>query len=781
MAEKQQKNHIEDEQTNALTKPLSFFKKLSLKKLLLIDFAKEAAKGEKSYGRIGDKLVNTVKIFFVATRKFLDDRCLIRAASFTYMLIVSLIPTLTVALTVYSVFAGADDKKNELFTKISFFIAENNIRLNLEPLFNGISSLVENAGKVGGISAIVMIFSATAMLRTLEKSFNDIWKVQQQRRFVLRMVYYWSAMTLGPILVFMATVVTKQMTDMFSPSKLTAMYAQENRLWVSGSKGMLAYADDNSAGLKPIADNMINFDNQRIYSYDGSTQTFTLIDNGDIDKSELKKTMFTGIAFAGEIGRAVADNGIILETENSGKQWHIKKLGNRSLNAIYLADASTGFIAANNGMLLVTRDGGKQWQQVDLNGVTVNLNSISFNGRRGIITGDSGTIFLTNNGGITWAQEKIAEAKGAAINNAIFAEDGTIWLMGKSGLLLKSDAGGKWQTANYKSFDYNTGMFKNGNVGIAAGSRGRIIYTEDGGESWTQRRLPAANVNAMLNVGGTIWAAGDQGMFMFSKDNGVLWEGQKGRSVIAFLIKFSAPFIFIWFTFFLCYTMLPNTKIQIKGAAISAAFTSAVWVLFILLFMVYIRSFANGTFAIYGALASIPLFLLMVYASAIIIFYGAEVAYTLMHPEIYQKITKESGTDKQTIHVYYGIAILNRIFQRFEEGGGGTKYEELTEVCANNSEEVDFFVKKFVADGLILQSLRMGFMPANASKNIMLSDIVNSIYSMSLTVPAEAGESHLKKYLSGLFKQMEDNRKNFIGGISLKDIIDGSDAKPQLN
>ena len=120
------------------------------------------------------------------------------------------------------------------------------------------------------------------------------------------------------------------------------------------------------------------------------------------------------------------------------------------------------------------------------------------------------------------------------------------------------------------------------------------------------------------------------------------------------LINFFAPFVFIWLLFLLAYKTLPNIRVPFKQASIGAAFTGSVWVIFILLFIIYIKAFAKSTFAIYGALASIPLFLLMVYASSLIILYGAQVAYTLMHPETYASL-KKTFLETEDLQVYYGI------------------------------------------------------------------------------------------------------------------------------
>src|SRR3990172_9467953 len=155
----------------------------------------------RRYHAVWNKLIHAVRILVASTRKFIIDDCFTKASSITYTIILSLVPALTVALTVYSSYYGAGENKKELFDRVLRLLAQYNIKVSVDPLFDALLGLVENAGKIGGISAALMIFSATAMLRSLEKSLNDVWKVKKARPIHLKIIYYWGALTLGPILL----------------------------------------------------------------------------------------------------------------------------------------------------------------------------------------------------------------------------------------------------------------------------------------------------------------------------------------------------------------------------------------------------------------------------------------------------------------------------------------------------------------------------------------------------------------------------------------------------
>ena len=760
-------------ETESKPKKTPFLKHFALKKFFLADFASKAAKGEHSFGKYLDKIINTVKLFIVATKKFLSDNCLTNAASITYAVTVSLIPTLAVVLTASSFLRGKDTRKDELFRSISSFMSEHSIKLNVDPIFAVISSLIDNAGKIGGISAVIMIFTATAMLRTLETSLNNIWKVQRQRKLLLKIVYYWTALTLGPILFISATTVVTNLSDAFSSPSYISSAASKDKVWVTGNKGLILYSQPDKVDLKDLDIGAIDFDNQQIYAYEPAEGTFSPAEHTDYEYS---KTVFSDIQFLGEEGWAVGNQGIILYTDNGGKKWNLKKWGNISFNSICMTDKKNGFVAADNGILLSTNDSAKTWKAIKWGNTMLNFTSVKIKNNIGIVTANDANLLKTNDGGKSWTAVKISDTKlkkrGISLNNSFFVSNNNIWLLGSNGALLNSqDSGQSWEIFNIRNTDYRDAFFFNKNEGIIAGSKGRIITTTNGGATWKRSKLRSTpKLNKLFEKDGNLWALGDKGLAMVSKNKGATWSGIKSSNFISFLINFLAPFVFIWVLFFLCFIMLPNTKVPKKEAAIGSSFTSAMWVIFILLFSVYIKSFAKGTFAIYGALASIPIFLLLIYASAIIVLYGAEVAYTLMHPETYSNIHHNSN-ERREIHVYYGIAIVHHIYQKFEKGLGGSDYKELSKLCTYNSEEVDFFLEKFSNDKLILHDQDLGYIPTNSSKNIALSNIIDSIHTISINIPKGVRKTPLKSYIEELLLKMEQNRKSMVGNATLADLM----------
>ncbi len=722
-----------------------------------------------------NKFISAIKVFIISTRKFLIDDCFTKASAIAYTAIISLIPALTVVLTFYSIFSGAGNKKEALFREISLLMVEHSIKLNIDPVFTAISALVDNAGKIGGIGALIMIFTATTTLRALEKSLNSIMNVQQGRTFFQKIIYYWAALTLGPVMLISGTTVATKLSNVFSSPNYNAAAIHSNQIWVVGQKSTILHKGiKGSPSFKKIEPTAIDFENQNINTYDIQSKQF-IPDELPLDRLLFAKTNFKDIQFIGKKGWIVGNKGIVLTTENGGKNWRINKLGNLSFNDIEMLSELRGIIVSNNGIILNTYDGGKTWTVRDEGDVSTNYSSIAFKNGRGIITGSNGRVLLSSDGGNTWEKRILKQAKRKGqyvnLNDAMFTPRGEIWIAGNDGIILRSKNNGEtWQHYKFKAYNYNTIHISANKQIYLAGENGVIISTKNKGETWSSEQLPAYSLNSIFETKNRLFAIGNSGTFQERILDKKYWSGKSGKGFLAIVINFLAPFLFIWLLFLLTYSTMPNMKIPFQYAAIGAAFTGAIWVVFILLFIIYIKAFAVGTFAIYGALASIPLFLLMIYASALIILYGAEVAYTLMHPETYKNL-KRSLTYEKKINLYYGLMLLQYIYSQFESGKGAPDYSKIMKKFSHNSRDVDYFIQIFVEHNFIAVSDEGEYMPRTASSKIKLLHVFNCINETQAFFPGVAKKGTVKEEIKQIFDKLTLSRERVLKDTTLKDII----------
>jgi len=177
--------------------------------------------------------------WILAGQNFLKNRGPARAASLAYTTLLALVPLLAVSISVAALFLPRDEakQKEELVTWINAAVekfapsigvttesqqgAGANPGHNSAP--NGASTkgltaeeqraqladkIVEFVGNIrfGTIGATAMaglIFIAISLLRNIEAGFNDMWGVSKGRGWMMSIVVYWAAITLGPVVIVM--------------------------------------------------------------------------------------------------------------------------------------------------------------------------------------------------------------------------------------------------------------------------------------------------------------------------------------------------------------------------------------------------------------------------------------------------------------------------------------------------------------------------------------------------------------------------------------------------
>ena len=131
-------------------------------------------------------------------KRFNEDRCIQIAASLTYTSLLSLVPLVTIMLTVIAAFPVFTD----LSTQLKIFILTN-----LVPDAAGkvitvyMPQFSENAAKLTAVGMIFLGITAFMLMLTIEEAFNTIWRVVRQRAVFNRVLIYWAVLTLGPLLI----------------------------------------------------------------------------------------------------------------------------------------------------------------------------------------------------------------------------------------------------------------------------------------------------------------------------------------------------------------------------------------------------------------------------------------------------------------------------------------------------------------------------------------------------------------------------------------------------
>lgn len=105
------------------------------------------------------------------------------------------------------------------------------------------------------------------------------------------------------------------------------------------------------------------------------------------------------------------------------------------------------------------------------------------------------------------------------------------------------------------------------------------------------------------------------------------------------------PFVFEMLAFMLLYLVMPNVRVGFIHALSGAFVASILFELTKRLFGLYVLNFANYE-VIYGALSTLPIFLIWVYLSWVVALIGAEVVAVLQQKRMFADVSEAQPSDE---------------------------------------------------------------------------------------------------------------------------------------
>jgi membrane protein len=178
------------------------------------------------------KLRTAAQFVYLVVQGFLSNRCPLRAAALSYVTLLALVPLLAVVFSVSKSFLRessadivpkvldsivakvapqleyipAEGRAGVPATKGHVVVSSEARRQVVENIQSFINNV--NAGAVTTIGSLFLAFVAIRLLMTIEQTFNDIWGVQEGRSIWRKVVYYWTSITLGSVVLLTAAGVT---------------------------------------------------------------------------------------------------------------------------------------------------------------------------------------------------------------------------------------------------------------------------------------------------------------------------------------------------------------------------------------------------------------------------------------------------------------------------------------------------------------------------------------------------------------------------------------------
>ena len=130
--------------------------------------------------------------------RFREDHMGLTASSLTFTTTIALVPFFTVALAIFTAFP--------MFAKLQGLLQGWLIQ-SLIPdhiarqVLGYLTQFSRQANKLGIAGLAVLLVTAIALILTIDHTLNNIWRVKKTRSLTQRVLIYWSAITLGPLLL----------------------------------------------------------------------------------------------------------------------------------------------------------------------------------------------------------------------------------------------------------------------------------------------------------------------------------------------------------------------------------------------------------------------------------------------------------------------------------------------------------------------------------------------------------------------------------------------------
>lgn len=165
--------------------------------------------------------------------RFENDRCRDKAASLTYTTLFAVVPMLTVFLVIISSIKALEPARQQVQHLIySNFLPRSSIAF--DQAFN---SFAEKSSNLTAIGILFLFMTSLMMLTSVEEAFNRIWRVKQQRGGIIGFMRYWTIISLGPILLGSAFVISSTVASLNILSNNFVGYEIDGTLFL----GLISY------------------------------------------------------------------------------------------------------------------------------------------------------------------------------------------------------------------------------------------------------------------------------------------------------------------------------------------------------------------------------------------------------------------------------------------------------------------------------------------------------------------------------------------------------------
>ena len=210
------------------------------------------------------------------------------------------------------------------------------------------------------------------------------------------------------------------------------------------------------------------------------------------------------------------------------------------------------------------------------------------------------------------------------------------------------------------------------------------------------------------------------------------------------------PVLFATLAFALLFRLVPNRYVPQSHALIGALVAAVLFETMNRIFGYYISHFPTYEL-VYGAFASVPIFLMWIYLSWLTILFGAVIAASLSHWR-----TPAAQQLSSTTRLLDALRVLQIMANGFQQGKVST-FPEMSKSLHIGYDELERILEKLASADMVRKAEGQGWLLMRDANHIRASELLHLFVLDRGSLPAKQNDDPLQQWLAACADQVEQS------------------------
>ena len=239
------------------------------------------------------------------------------------------------------------------------------------------------------------------------------------------------------------------------------------------------------------------------------------------------------------------------------------------------------------------------------------------------------------------------------------------------------------------------------------------------------------------------------------------------------------PMVLLWMTFALLYKLGPNTSVRFKAALVGGILAGSLWHLNSLIGFLYVSRVVTNS-KIYGGLGLVPVFMAGLYASWLILLFGAQVTYAFQNRKSYLQ-EKLAENVNQRGREFVALRLMTCIGQRFQQGLPPVTLQEISSELGIPTRLIEQVLETLMLARLVVEisADEPGYAPARPLDMINCHHVLLALRALRGQELITRNEP-VREEVYGEFARIQAAEQAAASGITLLALVTRAQARLQL-